>query len=553
MLRRRRRSSFSSYGRTGAPWLQPVGRRRRRRFPAGPLLLLGALIVVAAAAAAFFYRRHETADRRQAAAQHFADAWQRGDYAAMYRLITPAARRARSQAAFTGLYRAVRRQATITKVAPQAVGTVRNGRSLVPVRVQTRLFGTLRGKVTLPIEDSGSGSYVAWTPSLRLPGLRPGEAVTRRILRTPARASVLAADGSRLADHPASAAIAGTPPAAGQAGTGLEALYDARLGGRSGAELRFGHRIVRKVPVRKGHSLRSTIVPSVQAAAASALGGRLGGIAVVRPKTGDILALSGLAVSGPQPPGSTFKIITLSAALQHRIATPASSYPVRTYALLSGVRLRNASDESCGGSLTASFAISCNSVFAPLGAKLGAKRLVGAAESFGFNENLKVPAFKPSTIPAPSQLKDDLAVGASAIGQDRDLATPLAMASVGATIGNDGVRARPRIARSANVRKRRVVRASVAHQVRTMMLSVVSSGTGVAAALPGIQVAGKTGTAELRPTASGPPDPSNTDAWFVAFAPAQAPKLAVAVMLVGAGAGGAAAAPLARQVLAAAL
>jgi cell division protein FtsI/penicillin-binding protein 2 len=98
-----------------------------------------------------------------------------------------------------------------------------------------------------------------------------------------------------------------------------------------------------------------------------------------------------------------------------------------------------------------------------------------------------------------------------------------------------------------------VVRSTVAHQVRTMMLSVVSSGTGVAAALPGIQVAGKTGTAELRPTASGPPDPKNTDAWFVAFAPAQAPKLAVAVMLVGAGQGGATAAPIAREVLAAGL
>jgi hypothetical protein len=551
--RRRRRSSFSSYGRTGAPWLQPVGRHRRRRVHVGPLLVVAALIVVAAAAAAFVYKRHEAADRRQAAAQHFADAWRRGDYATMYRLITPAARRVRSAAAFAGLYRAVRRQATITRITPQAAGTVRKGRSVVRVRVQTRLFGTLRGKVTLPIEDAGSGSYVAWTPALRLPGLRPGEAVMRRILRTPPRAPVLAADGSRLADHPASAAIAGTEPAPGQPGTGIESLYNARLGGRSGAELRFGRRVIKKVPVRKGRAVRSTIVPSVQAAAAAALGGRLGGVAVVRPRTGDILALSGLAVSAPQPPGSTFKIITLSASLQHRIATPASSYPVRTYALLSGVRLRNASDESCGGSLGASFAISCNSVFAPLGAKLGAKRLVAAAESFGFNEKLRVPAFKPSTIPAPSQLKDDLAVGASAIGQDRDLATPLTMASIGATIGNDGVRARPRIARSEPVRRRRVVRATVAHEVRTMMLSVVSTGTGVAAALPGIQVAGKTGTAELRPTASGPSDPKNTDAWFVAFAPAQAPKLAVAVMLVGAGAGGAAAAPVARQVLAAAL
>jgi cell division protein FtsI/penicillin-binding protein 2 len=86
-----------------------------------------------------------------------------------------------------------------------------------------------------------------------------------------------------------------------------------------------------------------------------------------------------------------------------------------------------------------------------------------------------------------------------------------------------------------------------------MMLGVVRSGTGTAAAIPGVQVAGKTGTAELRPTAGGPPDPKNTDAWFVAFAPAQRPTVAVAVMLVGAGAGGAAAAPLARQVLSAAL
>jgi cell division protein FtsI/penicillin-binding protein 2 len=86
-----------------------------------------------------------------------------------------------------------------------------------------------------------------------------------------------------------------------------------------------------------------------------------------------------------------------------------------------------------------------------------------------------------------------------------------------------------------------------------MMVSVVRGGTGTAAAVPGVEVAGKTGTAELRPTASGPQDPKNTDAWFVAFAPARAPKVAVAVMLVGQGQGGTTAAPLARQVLQAAL
>jgi cell division protein FtsI/penicillin-binding protein 2 len=298
--------------------------------------------------------------------------------------------------------------------------------------------------------------------------------------------------------------------------------------------------------------VKSTIVPRVQRAATAALGGRLGGIAVVRPRNGDILGLAGLAVSGPQPPGSTFKIITLSASLETGIARPSSTYPVRTYATLSGVKLRNASDESCGGTLSNAFAVSCNSVFAPLGARLGAGRLVRAAERFGFNETLRVPAFKPSTI-ARKDLTDDLAVGAAAIGQNRDLATPLAMASVGATIGNRGLRARPRIVRSDKVRRRRAVKASVARDVREMMLGVVRSGTGTAAALPGVAVAGKTGTAELRPTAGGPPDPKNTDAWFVAFAPAEHPTVAVGVMLVGAGAGGAAAAPLAREVLAAAL
>jgi cell division protein FtsI/penicillin-binding protein 2 len=86
-----------------------------------------------------------------------------------------------------------------------------------------------------------------------------------------------------------------------------------------------------------------------------------------------------------------------------------------------------------------------------------------------------------------------------------------------------------------------------------MMIGVVQGGTGTAARIPGVEVAGKTGTAELRPTAGGPPDPKNTDAWFVAFAPASSPRVAVGVMLVGAGAGGAAAAPIARQVLQAAL
>jgi penicillin-binding protein A len=263
-----------------------------------------------------------------------------------------------------------------------------------------------------------------------------------------------------------------------------------------------------------------------------------------------VLALAGLAVSAPQPPGSTFKIITVSAVLQHRIATPSSTYPIRTYATLSGVKLRNANGEACGGTLTQAFAQSCNAVFAPLGAKVGARRLVAMARAFGFGERPQVPAARPSTISPPAKLPDSLAVGAAAIGQDRDLATPLEMASAGATIATGGLRARPRITTLEPVVRRRATSTQVAHEVRSMMLDVVRSGTGTAAAIPGVEVAGKTGTAELRPNSRNPKD---ADAWFVAFAPAQHPRVAVAVMLVGAGFGGTAAAPIARAVLKAAL
>jgi cell division protein FtsI/penicillin-binding protein 2 len=354
---------------------------------------------------------------------------------------------------------------------------------------------------------------------------------------------VLAADGRRLAGTPATGALV----------SGLRRRFTVRLNGRPGAELRFGDRVVKRVPIHRARNVRATIRRGLQRAAVSALGSRLGGVAVLRPSDGSVLALAGLAVSAPQPPGSTFKIVTLSAALQAGIAKPSSSYPVRTFATLSGVRLRNASDESCGGSLANAFAVSCNSVFAPLGAKLGARRLVRMAQAFGFNEQPRVPAAKVSRISPPSRLRDALAVGASAIGQDRDLATPLQMASVAAVIGEGGVRAKPRVVRSDPVIRRRVVPSRVAGQVRTMMIGVVRGGTGTAAQVPGVEVAGKTGTAELRPTAGGAPDPRNTDAWFVAFAPAGNPRYAVAVMLVGAGAGGAAAAPIARSVLSAAL
>ncbi|MEA2317149.1 MAG: penicillin-binding protein [Solirubrobacteraceae bacterium] len=534
----------------GVRWVEP-GRRRRRRLPLLPVVIL--VLLLAAAGAVAYVLRERANDRAELrnTAVRFAAAWAKGRPAAMFAELDADARSKYTAKRFADDYRTANATATVEKVVVGRASETVDGKVTVPVAVRTKLFGTLRGRVALPVTRNGERVGVRWRPYLRLPGLRPGERVRRTIRARPRRAAVLGADGRRLDREPAAQSIAGRAPAAGDPGFGLEARYNGRLAGRPSAELRFGSRRIAATKARRGHSVRSTIRPGLQRAAVAALGQRLGGVAVMRPRDGSVLALSGLAVSAPQPPGSTFKIITAAAALQAKVATLGSTYPVRTSATLSGVRLRNASDESCGGSLTNAFTVSCNSVFAPLGAKLGARRMVAAAERFGFNTTPRVPAAKRSVF--PKDLKDSLAVGAASIGQERDLATPLQMAAVGATIANGGVHPTPRIVRSDKVIRHRAVSRRVAGQVRGMMISVVHSGTGTAAALPGVEVAGKTGTAELRPTADATPDPKNTDAWFVAFAPAGAPKVVVAVMLVGAGAGGKAAAPIARQVLQAAL
>jgi beta-lactamase class D len=535
----------------------PTTRRRRPRRPRrGGGLRLGSIlrgVVVLAmlagiAAGVVVWQTHSTAaqDRRNAA-ERFTTAWARSDWAGMWRALTPAAQRAHPQAAFVAANRSAIRAAGIRAIRIGRLGRPRGGSLPVVVAMRTREFGMLRGTVLLPVSGKGAGAGVDWDPSLRLPGLRRGEAVRTRSGPQPQRASVLAADGTQLDATGLGASIAGQ---AGAHPTGLQRLYDDRLAGHPSGSLMFGRRVIARTQVVRGRSVHTTIRPGLMQQASAALGAKLGGVAVIRPRDGAVLALAGLAVSAPQPPGSTFKIITASAALAHGLATPSSSYPVRTFATLSGVKLRNASNEACGGTLTEAFTASCNSVFAPLGAKVGASRLVAMARRFGFGEQPNVPAAKPSTIQPVARLRDDLAVGAAAIGQDRDLATPLEMASAGATIAMDGRRARPRITTLDPVVRHRAVSPKVAHQVRSMMLNVVRTGTGTAAAIPGVQIAGKTGTAELRPNSRNPKD---ADAWFVAFAPAMQPRVAVAVLVVGAGFGGKAAAPIAKRVLEAAL
>ena len=205
-------------------------------------------------------------------------------------------------------------------------------------------------------------------------------------------------------------------------------------------------------------------------------------------------------------------------------------------------------------------------MFAPLGVKVGARRLAATAERYGFNEPPSIPGEAPSTLPDASEIRSPLDVGSTAIGQGRVLATPLELASIAQAVAAHGVRTTPTLHPGARSARRRVTSRTVAGIVRDLMVDVVGYGTGTAAAIPGVKVAGKTGTAELEDTrgpkarqqqqkqgVQGDAPPSNTDAWFAAFAPAERPRIAVGVMFVRAGAGGATAAPAARVVLATAL
>ena len=530
----------------------------------------------------------------KAAAQRFVAAWSKGDFAAMHAELSDADQRAMPLRRFTASYRAAATTATATAIRHGEVGGADDGVVAIPMVVTTRIFGTLRGRVRLKFSGADDNRRVEWSPNMVFPGLAVGESLSRST-RLPRRATILARNGSALArgeDRSSeipdvAGSIAGelgpAPPERltrlrelgypenVRVGTsGLERVFEERVAGRPGGELRAGTRTLARSEPRPATAVHSSIDAEVQRAADAAKGPRLGGVAVVRPRTGEILALAGIAFSGLQPPGSTFKIVTLAGVLEHKLAGPNSKYPVETKAVIEGVDLENANGESCGGSLRASFAHSCNSVFAPLGTRLGPVRLVKTAEQFGFNADPGIPGAATSTIPPAAEIGDGLAVGSSAIGQGKVQATALQMAWVAATIAGRGRRPRLTLERGLPPRRTQVVPTGVAQLVGSMMESVVREGTGGAAAISGIRVAGKTGTAELKDTtepdctpspdpaaapcpAPEPDDPTDTDAWFAAYAPADEPRVAVGVLLVQAGVGGETAAPVAQAVLRAGL
>jgi penicillin-binding protein A len=566
-----------------------VARRRRLAFRAVPAVL--AVVLVAVVAGVIVGGGPGRAER--ATAKRFVTDWARGDYGRMYALLDDDARARVTPTAFAAAYRAATETATASELVPGAAHDRDGDEIAVEMTVRTRVFGTIHDVLELPVSGSGSAMRIAWRAQAAFPGLRPGESLTR-VTTLPPRAALLARDGTVLASGPnrtsqapdVAAEIVGRlePVPAGQqaamralgypdgaqiGATGLERAFEYELAGRPGGTLLAGRRVLARAAPVPGAAVHTTIDVGVERAAISALAGRYGGVAAIVPRTGEVLALAGVAYSALQPPGSTFKIVTLTGVLEAHLASARSTFPIESQALVEGVPIQNANGESCGGTLVQSFANSCNSVFAPLGAQLGARRLVNVAERYGFNEQPSIEGAQESTIPSADTIGDALAVGSSAIGQGLVQATTLQMASVAATIAMRGRRPLPTLQLGQRPQFVRVTRRAVAREVARMMRAVVQYGTGTAAAITGANVAGKTGTAELRDTVPPPgstiggqsrqqqaasaPAPPATDAWFVAYAPEQAPRIAVGVLFPEAGAGGAVAAPAARGVLLAGL
>jgi penicillin-binding protein A len=263
-------------------------------------------------------------------------------------------------------------------------------------------------------------------------------------------------------------------------------------------------------------------------------------------------------------PGSTFKVITSSAVFDKQPALATKSYPRQSGFPLpdtNGQVLRNFGGEVCGGMLPELFKVSCNSGFAAIGLDLGPQALADEANSFGFNQTppIDLPEAAQSFFPAASSFSNDLpGLAKSAIGQENVQATPLEMALVAGGIANGGVIMTPHILDHVSNSQGQVVQTykpspwitattpETATQMTQLMLSVVQSGTGTAAQIPGIAVAGKTGTAQTG---------NNTiHAWFVCFAPAAQPTVAVAVLVEnqpegGDAQGGIIAAPIAKAML----
>jgi len=387
--------------------------------------------------------------------------------------------------------------------------------------------------------------------------------------------------------------------------SGLESAYNDYLSGRADALL--PQKLVDEILGRpkRGASIVTTIDPTLQKLAVAQLKGLQGAVVAMDPRSGAILAMASTPSFDPSPlashdtkvvqaawkrlnadpsrpivskasqelfpPGSTFKLVTTAAALQNGM-TPDTKFDNPPFLKLPQTNntLSNFGGEHCLGgvpqiTLAQALQVSCNVVFGEIGLKLGADRLVAQAQRFAFDSDVPFDLpFAEGQIPPASQFAQDLpGVAYSAIGQQSVVANPLQMALIASAIANGGVEMRPRLVAQIRDPSGRVVQsygptvysrpisALTAQEMTAMMVAVVNAGTGTAAQIPGIQVAGKTGTAQH--------PGGNPHAWFDCFAPAQNPQIAVAVVILDGGSlgseatGGHVAAPIAKAIIQAAL
>jgi peptidoglycan glycosyltransferase len=376
-----------------------------------------------------------------------------------------------------------------------------------------------------------------------------------------------------------------------QGRAGLERFYDDDLSGRNSELGSLVDRL--SGSEQEGDNLLTSLDPGAQRVALQQLGGRKGAVVALDPKTGAIKVMASVPGYDPNtvksqsqfnalnrdrdsplfnrttqsgyPPGSTFKVVTAIAAIDSGRYKPDSRISGRNDKVISGVPLKNDAGESFGDiTLTEALTHSVNTVFGEVGEKVGKATMKKYMDRLGFGAPVEVDLprderaasgerVRGRVVPATNGAVD---VGRMAIGQDKLTVTPLQMAMVASAVANGGKLMKPRLGDRIVDQDGRTVRHLVpeemdqvmspqtASQVGAMMGQVVKEGTGTAAALEGIDVAGKTGTAEVD-RSCGP-----NQLWFIAFAPAQDPRIAIAATVeCGTGFGGTVAAPIAKAVM----
>jgi peptidoglycan glycosyltransferase len=374
--------------------------------------------------------------------------------------------------------------------------------------------------------------------------------------------------------------------------TGIESSMNAYL---SGADLGTQGLIDRVLGRHSpGANVRLTIVPAVQKVAQTALGSQVGAIVALDPSTGAIIAaasapsynaatidtsfarlskspdapLLSRVTQGLYPPGSSFKVVTATAALNLGKVTPTTSFDDTGSYAIDGGKVTNYHGEVFGThDFTQALTDSVNTTFAKVGTLIGQQALIAQMRAYGFYQTppLELPRgmvypsgrFKGPRLLSSSAAMNPLDVAWAAVGQENVLATPLQMALVAAGVADAGRVMKPYLVQRVTTPSGAVLQRAqpslwttattpaTAQTMNVMMQQVVNAGTGTAAALSGIQVAGKTGTAQRG---------NSNVAWFIAFAPANDPKIAVAVTIENTQfTGGDVAAPLAAQVIKTAL